>query len=112
MPLLIFQWNDDGFNDVETSPGCRNGVAGQTKEAIIANLIENGAVRHNNIMFSFPNGAAIGTWARNLSGTLAWYEVHIFLFWVLSFFLVHHPYFILTKGLKIKPAFQTFTIVC
>ncbi|CAB4440856.1 unnamed protein product [Rhizophagus irregularis] len=72
MPLLTFDWNNDGFNDVETSPGCRNGVAGQTKEAIIASLTESGAVNHDNILFYFSDGAAIGTWIENLKGTLAW----------------------------------------
>lgn len=83
MPLLIFDWNNDGFNDVETSPGCRNGVAGQTKEAIIASLTESGAVNHDNILFYFSDGAAIGTWIENLKGTLAWY---IFFMFLSSFF--------------------------
>jgi hypothetical protein len=29
-PAIVVQWNAPGFNDVPTTPGCRNGVAGQT----------------------------------------------------------------------------------
>ncbi|CAG8825767.1 25771_t:CDS:1, partial [Dentiscutata erythropus] len=25
-PGLVIQWDDKGFNDVQTAPGCRNGV--------------------------------------------------------------------------------------
>ncbi|CAG8759819.1 15567_t:CDS:2, partial [Gigaspora rosea] len=31
MPILVFDWNDAGFNDVPTAPGFRNGITGQTK---------------------------------------------------------------------------------
>ncbi|CAG8530313.1 11002_t:CDS:2 [Acaulospora morrowiae] len=50
------------FNDVPTMPNCRNGIPGQTKVAFITNLVENGAVNGNSIVFSFPNGTAIGIW--------------------------------------------------
>ena len=71
MPALVFDWNNAGFNDNASMPNCRNGVTGQTRAALIASLIGSGAVSHNNILFSFPNGVAIGNWALNLGGTLA-----------------------------------------
>ncbi|CAG8460157.1 5155_t:CDS:2 [Ambispora gerdemannii] len=75
MPALIIQWNDGGFNDVPTVPFCRNGVPGQTKLALIAILVANGAVNHSNTVFTFPNGQALSTceqaipaWARHQAG--------------------------------------------
>ena len=78
MPALIFIWNDAGFNDT-TVPNCRNGVAGQTKTAIITNLIAYGATnfRNMNTLFIFPKGEAIGKWARNVETNLPWYEIII-----------------------------------
>ncbi|CAG8494688.1 4088_t:CDS:2, partial [Racocetra fulgida] len=43
-PALVIRWDDRGFNDVPTVPGCRNGIAGQTKAALITHLVTNGAV--------------------------------------------------------------------
>ncbi|CAJ0828126.1 14519_t:CDS:2 [Entrophospora sp. SA101] len=51
------------FNDVPTSPSSRNGIAGQNKGEIITNLMANGARNHNNVVFIFQNGTAIGAWA-------------------------------------------------
>ncbi|CAG8613067.1 4082_t:CDS:2 [Acaulospora morrowiae] len=50
------------FNDVPTMPNCRNGIPGQTKVTFITNLVENGAANGSSIVFSFPNGTAIGIW--------------------------------------------------
>ncbi|KAF0445456.1 hypothetical protein F8M41_003169 [Gigaspora margarita] len=62
MPALVFQWNDAGFNDVPNMPNCRNGIPGQTKAALIANLVANRAVNWDDTIFTFPNGTAIGIW--------------------------------------------------
>ncbi|CAG8817123.1 34085_t:CDS:2 [Gigaspora margarita] len=61
-----------GFNDVPTAPGFRNGIKGQTKAAIIENLTENGATSYNNIIFTFPNGFAIGVWANQIKTNIPW----------------------------------------
>ncbi|CAG8557649.1 6974_t:CDS:2 [Ambispora leptoticha] len=73
MLALLFDWNQAGFNDTNV-PNCHNGVAGQTQEAIIANLLANGATdfMNLNILFIFPNGQAIGTWCRNFAANLPW----------------------------------------
>ncbi|CAB4402604.1 unnamed protein product [Rhizophagus irregularis] len=41
--------------------GCRNGVAVQTKAAVVANLVTNGATNYKNkdILFTFRDGGAI-----------------------------------------------------
>ncbi|CAJ0899134.1 18400_t:CDS:10, partial [Entrophospora sp. SA101] len=57
------EWNQADFNDVPTSPSSRNGIAGQNKGEIITNLMANGARNHNNVVFIFQNGTAIGAWA-------------------------------------------------
>jgi len=77
MPALLFDWNNLGFNDDPTAPNLRNGVAGQLQLAIVANLITHGAIDYRNygILFIFPNDTAIGTWARNVSASLPWYEI-------------------------------------
>ncbi|RIB07488.1 hypothetical protein C2G38_2045962 [Gigaspora rosea] len=74
MPALLFDWNQAGFNDNPNVPNCRNGVAGQTQGAIIANLIANGAIdfMNLNILFIFQDGHAIGTWGRNVAVNLPW----------------------------------------
>ncbi|CAG8455852.1 9309_t:CDS:2 [Scutellospora calospora] len=63
-PVLIIKWDDRGFNDVPTVPGCRNGVPGQTKAAIITHLVTNGAVDVYglNLIFMFRNSDALGQW--------------------------------------------------
>jgi hypothetical protein len=75
--MLLFHWNNLGFNDVPASPNLRNGVAGQTQQAIVANLIAHGATdyRNHGILFIFPSDEAIGTWSRNISVNLTWYEI-------------------------------------
>ncbi|GBB88161.1 hypothetical protein RclHR1_01470009 [Rhizophagus clarus] len=78
MPVLVFDWNDAGFNDDPTVPNCRNGQIGQTKAEVIASLTGAGAVNHDDILFSFPNGAAIGSWSNNVSKNLSWYEIRIY----------------------------------
>ncbi|RGB41011.1 hypothetical protein C1646_686525 [Rhizophagus diaphanus] len=72
MPALVFDWNPAGFNDVATAPGLRNGVAGQDVNAIITNLTANGATNYNNIVFTFANGTAIGTWKRQIDANIQW----------------------------------------
>ncbi|CAB4383307.1 hypothetical protein RhiirA5_366965 [Rhizophagus irregularis] len=74
MPALVFEWNLAGFNDVATAPGLRNGVANQDKATIIANLTENGATNYNNIVFTFPNGNAIGAWVDQIHVNIPWAE--------------------------------------
>ena len=78
MPALIFVWNDAGFNDTAV-PNCRNGLAGQTKAAIIANLIANGVTNFENMntLFIFPKSEAIGDWANDVETNLPWYEIII-----------------------------------
>ncbi|CAG8574147.1 2875_t:CDS:2 [Paraglomus occultum] len=73
MPALLFDWNQAGFNDTNV-PNCRNGVAGQTQEAIIAHILANGATdfMNLNILFIFRNGQAIGAWHRNFCVALPW----------------------------------------
>ncbi|KAF0445455.1 hypothetical protein F8M41_003169 [Gigaspora margarita] len=66
MPALVFQWNDAGFNDVPNMPNCRNGIPGQTKAALIANLVANRAVNWDDTIFTFPNGTAIGIWVNQM----------------------------------------------
>ncbi|CAB4394000.1 unnamed protein product [Rhizophagus irregularis] len=60
MSALLFDWNDLGFNDTAIA-GCRNGVAVQTKAAVVANLVANGATNYKNkdILFTFRDGDAI-----------------------------------------------------
>ncbi|CAG8537678.1 14839_t:CDS:2, partial [Cetraspora pellucida] len=76
-PALIIQWDDRGFNDVPTVPGCRNGVPGQTKAAIITHLVTNGTVDIYglNLVFMFRNPDALSqcehtipAWARHQPG--------------------------------------------
>jgi hypothetical protein len=74
MPALVFEWNEAGFNDVPTAPGLRNGIAGQNRVAIITNLTTNGATNYNNIVFTFPNGNAIGAWVDQTRVNIPWYD--------------------------------------
>ena len=78
MPALLFDWNQAGFNDTATL-NCRNGVAGQTEASIMANLIASEATnfRGLNILFIFPNGDSIGTWADNIKANFVWYDIMI-----------------------------------
>ncbi|CAG8529286.1 hypothetical protein C2G38_2039143 [Gigaspora rosea] len=72
MPILVFDWNDAGFNDVPTAPGFRNGITGQTKAAIVENLTANGATNYNNLVFTFQSGFAIGEWSRQIRVNIPW----------------------------------------
>lgn len=72
--LLVFEWNQAGFNDVPDSPGLRNGVAGQNKAAIVENLTRNGAKGYNDLIFTFESGYAIGEWVNQISANIPWYE--------------------------------------
>ncbi|CAG8639099.1 26816_t:CDS:2, partial [Dentiscutata erythropus] len=74
MPALVIGWNDAGFNDTAT-PNLHNGVAGQTKAAIIADLIAGGAIdfQNHNILFIFRSDIAFGSWAENVETNLRWY---------------------------------------
>ena len=62
MPALVISWNDAGFNDTPTQD-CRNGIAGQTKAAIIASLIAHGAgdFLGLNLIFVFQNCFELST---------------------------------------------------
>ena len=53
MPALVFGWNHEGFNDVSAIPNYRNGVAGQTKRALIAIIEANGGKNWNDTVFTF-----------------------------------------------------------
>ncbi|CAG8674072.1 4746_t:CDS:2, partial [Acaulospora colombiana] len=92
MPALLFDWNQAGFNDTNV-PNCRNGVAGQTQGAIVANLLANGATdfMNLNILFVFQNGQAIGTWHKNVAVNLPWYEVILYLIYI-DISLIHYPF--------------------
>ncbi|CAG8602037.1 2561_t:CDS:2 [Cetraspora pellucida] len=72
MPALVFEWNEAGFNYVLTAPGFRNGIAGQNKAAIITNLTTNGATSYNDVVFTFPNGNAIGAWVDQIRVNIPW----------------------------------------
>ena len=74
MPTLVFEWNEADFNDVPTAPGLQNGIAGQNRVAIITNLTTNGATNYNNIIFTFPNGNAIGAWVDQIRVNIPWYD--------------------------------------
>ena len=74
MPALVFEWNQAGFNDVPTAPNLRNGIFGQNRAAIINNLMRNGAKNHNNVIFTFANGTAIGAWVDQINVNIPWYE--------------------------------------
>ncbi|RHZ50420.1 hypothetical protein Glove_499g46 [Diversispora epigaea] len=76
-PGLIIQWNERGFNDVPNAPGFRNGVPGQTKQALINHFVNNGAtnVYDLNLVFMFENPdkladceIIIPVWARHQPG--------------------------------------------
>ncbi|CAG8559974.1 9651_t:CDS:2, partial [Racocetra fulgida] len=54
MLALVFDWNNAGFNDTAV-PNCRNGIAGKTKAAIVANLVANGATDFQNMNGKRPS---------------------------------------------------------
>ncbi|CAG8706432.1 9815_t:CDS:2, partial [Funneliformis mosseae] len=67
-PAIVVQWNDPGFNDVPAMPGCRNGVAGQTLNAIVAHFTANGGtdVLGQNTVFLFRTNIDLGFCEENL----------------------------------------------
>ncbi|CAG8528601.1 6309_t:CDS:2, partial [Dentiscutata erythropus] len=56
MPALLIDWNDSGFNDTAT-PNLRNGVAGQTKAAIVADLVAGDSLAFAQFYYSFSKRA-------------------------------------------------------
>ncbi|CAG8668158.1 43557_t:CDS:2, partial [Gigaspora margarita] len=72
MPAIVFEWNEAGFNDVLTAPGFRNGISGQSKAAIITNLTTNKATSYNDVVFTFPNGNAIGALIGQIRVNIPW----------------------------------------
>ncbi|KAF0445458.1 hypothetical protein F8M41_003169 [Gigaspora margarita] len=107
MPALVFQWNDAGFNDVPNMPNCRNGIPGQTKAALIANLVANRAVNWDDTIFTFPNGTAIGIWVNQMP---AWY-FRFYLFRVLIFYSISFFITFFDKGPAIRQEFLIFAIL-
>ncbi|RUS32018.1 hypothetical protein BC938DRAFT_476485 [Jimgerdemannia flammicorona] len=76
-PAIAIAWNPAGFNDVPATPGCRNGVPGQTLAALVAYFVASGGVdAHNlNILFMFRTPEmlsiceqGIPNWARHQAG--------------------------------------------
>ncbi|CAG8661838.1 16025_t:CDS:2 [Funneliformis mosseae] len=74
---IFIQWNHQGFNDT-TMLNCRNGVYGQTQDAIVTYIVENGGVNFNdmNTMFLFKENFAIAScqygfpqWTHHQTGT-------------------------------------------
>ncbi|GBB99575.1 hypothetical protein RclHR1_03570003 [Rhizophagus clarus] len=76
-PAIVIQWNAPGFNDVPASLGLRNGVTGQTMQAIINHFTTNGGtdVYGQNTVFVFRTNDDLGQcenripgWARHQTG--------------------------------------------
>lgn len=61
-PAIVIQWNDSGFNDVPTMLGCRNGIAGQTQNAIVTVFTTNRGidVKGLNTVFLFRTNDDLG----------------------------------------------------
>src|SRR5687768_1960821 len=61
-PAIVVQWNDPGSNDVPAMPGCRNGITGQTQNAIVTHFTTNGGtdVRGLNTVFAFRTNEVLG----------------------------------------------------
>ncbi|CAG8465523.1 590_t:CDS:2 [Funneliformis mosseae] len=59
---IFIQWNHQGFNDT-TMPNCRNGVYGQTLDAIVAYIVGSGGVNFYdmNTLFLFKGNFAIAS---------------------------------------------------
>ncbi|RGB37291.1 hypothetical protein C1646_781639 [Rhizophagus diaphanus] len=59
-PAIFVQWNPNGFNDTAT-PNVRNGVAGQTLQALVTYITGSGGVDFNgqNSLFIFRNNMTI-----------------------------------------------------
>jgi hypothetical protein len=71
-PAIVIQWNAPGFNDVPATPGSRNGVAGQTIQAIVNHFTANGGtdVYGQNTVFVFRTNDDLGQCENNIPG---WY---------------------------------------
>ncbi|RUS29923.1 hypothetical protein BC938DRAFT_480066 [Jimgerdemannia flammicorona] len=58
-PAIAIAWNPAGFNDVPVTPGCRNGVPGQTLAALVTYFVASGDVDVHNLhilfMFRMPD---------------------------------------------------------
>ncbi|RUS12484.1 hypothetical protein BC938DRAFT_478885 [Jimgerdemannia flammicorona] len=76
-PAIVTAWNSAGFNDVPATPGCRNGVPGQTLAALVAYIVASGGVDAYNLhllfMFRTPDMLSscergIPNWARHQAG--------------------------------------------
>jgi hypothetical protein len=67
-PAIVVQWNNPGFNDVPAVPGCRNGVAGQTQDAIVTHFTTNRGtdVKGLNTVFVFRTNDDLGQCENNL----------------------------------------------
>lgn len=71
-PAIFVQWNPNGFNDTAT-PNVRNGVAGQTLQALVTYITGSGGVDFNgqNSLFIFRNNMTI---SQCQGGFPQWYE--------------------------------------
>jgi len=71
-PAIVIQWNAPGFNDVLAMPGSRNGVAGQTVQAIVAHFTVNRGtdVYGQNTVFLFRTNDDLGQCENGIPG---WY---------------------------------------
>ncbi|RUP42684.1 hypothetical protein BC936DRAFT_138228 [Jimgerdemannia flammicorona] len=61
-PAVVVQWNEAGFNNVPAAPGMRDGIPGQTKDALINVFTNNGGVDIANLhhtMFLFRNNQSV-----------------------------------------------------
>ena len=67
-PAIVIQWDVRGFNDVPATPGCRNGVVGQTQNAIVTHFTTNRGVdvKGLNTIFVFRTNNDLGTAEENL----------------------------------------------
>ena len=65
---IVVQWNAPGFNDVPTMPGYRNGIAGQTQQAIAIHFMTNRGtdVKGLNTIFLFNTNDDLVTAEENL----------------------------------------------
>ena len=71
-PAIIIQWNAPGFNDVRATPGSRNGVAGQTMQAIVNHFTASRGtdVNGQNMIFLFRTNNDLGQCENNIPGWL------------------------------------------
>jgi hypothetical protein len=71
-PAIVIQWNAPGFNDVPATPGSRNGVVGQTMQAIVNHFTANRGtdVYGQNTVFVFRTNDDLGQCENIIPG---WY---------------------------------------